>query len=47
MLFIFVLDLLMPCVLNVNNAVYGPSVVPQNGSVHANAKNQTRNSHLH
>jgi len=30
-------------VLNVNNAVYGPSVVPQHVSVHANAKNKTHN----
>jgi len=35
---IFVLDLLMPRVLNVNNAVYGPSDAPQHDSVHANAK---------
>jgi len=33
-------------VLNVNNTVHGPSVVPQNGSIHANAKNQTRNKPL-
>jgi len=25
-------------VLHVNNAVHGPSVVPQNGIIHANAK---------
>jgi len=37
----------MPCVLNVNKAVYGQvSVVSQNDSVHANAKQQQKIKHV-